>query len=52
MMTWMATWRVAWDDVEVDFDGGLGGDVDGALDGGLVCDMDGGLNSVCKAYHG
>ena len=46
----MATWRVAWDDVEVDFDGGLGGDVDSALDGDLGDDMDSGLDSECGAY--
>ena len=45
MVTYMSTWRVAWDDVEVDFDGGLGSDVDGALDGDLGGDMDSGLAS-------
>ena len=42
---------MAWDDVEVDFDSGLGGDVDGALDGGLVGDMGSGLDSGCGVYH-
>ena len=42
---------MAWDDVEVDFDGGLGGYVDSALDDDLGGDMDSGLDSECGVYH-